>query len=354
MQVPPPSLLIIANCLSSWDGRRTYAEDFTARLGSAGLKVRRASSLVWKPARLTDMVLSALGARGSFDAAIVDVFSGQAFRWAEATTRAIRVMNRPFIIALRGGNLPQFASVHTVRVRRVFESASAVVSPSSYLRDAFCHWRPDITLIPNAIELSAYPSWVRRAARPHLVWLRSFHTMYNPSMAVGVLARLSNFHPEARLTMYGVDKGDGSLQQCERLAAELRVTARVRFAGVIPKTEVGRALSQADIFLNTTNVDNTPVSVIEAMACGLCVVSTNVGGVPHLVRDDVDAVLVKAGDTEAMAEAVLRILAQPDLCRRLSSAAQSSAQEFGWDSILPMWLDLVSKVAGRSLVTEAC
>jgi len=80
--------------------------------------------------------------------------------------------------------------------------------------------------------------------------------------------------------------------------------------------------------------------VIEAMACGLCVVSTDAGGVPFLVGDGREALLVRPGDADGMVEAVLRLLEDAPLCRRLSAAAREKAQEFGWESVLPLWMDL--------------
>jgi glycosyltransferase involved in cell wall biosynthesis len=119
----------------------------------------------------------------------------------------------------------------------------------------------------------------------------------------------------------------------------------VLLAGPLPKSEVPRALSQGDIFLNTTNVDNTPVGVIEAMACGLCVVSTNVGGIPFLVEDGLDGLLVPSDNVTAMAAAVKRIPREPRLAERLSRNARVKAEQFDWSVILPQWEELLIEVA---------
>ena len=338
-----PSVLLVSNFLSGWDGRRTYAEDLAARLEGAGLPVRRSSRLAFKPARLADMVLAAAGAKGGYELAVIDVYSGQAFFWAEAAARAARLAGKRIVLVLHGGRLPEFAARRERRVAALLAGADAVIAPSPYLQQAFRRLRPDIGVLPNAIDLRAYPCRVREQARPRLVWLRSFHQIYNPVMAIEVLARVRDRHRDATLTMYGPDK-DGTLALCRERAAGLGVADAVRFGGVVPKEQVGRALAEADIFLNTTNIDNTPVSVIEAMACGLCVVSTDAGGAPFLVRDGREALLVRTGDADGMAEAVLRLLEDAPLCRRLSAAAAEKARQFGWDSILPQWLDLLGSL----------
>jgi glycosyltransferase involved in cell wall biosynthesis len=342
--LPLPPLLLVGNFLSGWDGRRTYAEDLAGHLRTAGLMVLSSSRIAFRPARLADMALTALGMRGRYRIAIVEVYSGQAFLWAEAATRAAKAVSKKVVLALHGGGLPEFAARHPRRVGRLLRAADAVVAPSAYLRDGLRPFRSDIRLLPNAIDLSAYPFRLRREASARLVWLRAFHRIYDPEMAVRVLAELRRTHPEAVLSMYGVDK-DGSLGSARRLAEELGVAQSVRFPGVLPKQRVGEALAEADIFLNTARVDNMPVSVMEAMACGLCVVSTNVGGVPHLVRDGLNGLLVPAGRSTDMTDAVRRLLQDADLRSRLSQGARQWAEQFSWERILPQWLELLESLA---------
>jgi glycosyltransferase involved in cell wall biosynthesis len=92
-------------------------------------------------------------------------------------------------------------------------------------------------------------------------------------------------------------------------------------------------------------VDNTPVSVLEAMACGLCVVSTRVGGIPYLLQHGRDALLVPPNDPEAMAAAVRRVLTEPALAESLSHNARLKAEQFDWSAILPQWQALLASVA---------
>ncbi len=344
-------VLFVGNFLSGHDGRRTYSEDLAARLEAAGVPLLRASRRMWKPARLADMVGTALGARGAYGTAVVDVYSGQAFLWAEAAARAARTRRRRLVLALHGGGLPEFAARHGARVARLLEMADAVVAPSGYLREAMARCREDIEVIPNAIELERYPFRLRIHAAPRLVWLRSYHAIYNPAMAVEVLARVRERHPEARLTMYGADK-DGSLAQCREAAQRLGVAEAVEFRCATPKEQVGAALAEADVFLNTANVDNAPVSVVEAMACGLCVVSTGVGGLPYLVEDGVEGLLVKPGDADGMAEAVVRLLEEEGLSARLSAMGRRRAERHGWGAVLPRWLELLQANAGDGGVTR--
>jgi len=104
-------------------------------------------------------------------------------------------------------------------------------------------------------------------------------------------------------------------------------------------------MAKGDIFLNTTNVDNAPVTVLEAMASGLCVVSTNVGGIPYMLEDEQDALLVPPDDAEAMAAAVRRVLTEPRLAESLSRNARHKAERSDWAVVLPQWETLLAAVA---------
>jgi glycosyltransferase involved in cell wall biosynthesis len=143
------------------------------------------------------------------------------------------------------------------------------------------------------------------------------------------------------MTMVGRDKGDGTYQAARAVARELGVEDRIEFPGGVTKATVPGWLDRFDIFLNTTNVDNTPVSVMEAMACGLCVVSTNVGGLPYLLADGEDALLAEPGDAVSLARAVSRVLAEKGLSGRLSRNARKKVEQFDWSITIPQWETLL-------------
>ena len=339
------SLLIVGNFLSSAGGRRGVCEDLAARLRSAGWTVRTTSDQVRRVRRVASMLHSAWSWRHDYTISQVDVYSGSAFFWAAAVTWLLRRLGKPLLLSLHGGRLPEFSRRWPRLVRSVLASARAVTAPSGYLVREMKPYRPDVLLLPNPLDVAIYPFSVRSRPRPKLLWLRAFHETYNPSLAPAVLALLASDFPDVSLTMIGPDKGDGSLQKTVAEAARLGVSDRLRIIEGVPKERVGDALSDADIFLNTTNVDNTPVSVMEAMACGLCVVSTNVGGIPDLVDDGRDGILVPPADPAAMTNAVRRVLANTALAARLSGNARRKAELCDWSVLLPKWERLLREAA---------
>jgi glycosyltransferase involved in cell wall biosynthesis len=179
---------------------------------------------------------------------------------------------------------------------------------------------------------------------PKLVWLRSFHEIYDPVLAVDAAGRLAAEFPGLRLRMYGAER-DGTRAAALQAARSLGIEDRVEICGRIAKGDVSARLGEGDVFLNTARIDNTPVSVIEALACGLCVVSTDVGGIPYLLEHEVDALLVPPGNGAAMASAVRRLHADPALAERLSRNARAKAEQFDFNIVLPQWRALFRSLA---------
>ena len=340
-------VLIVGALLSSTVGIRSVSEDLIARLTAAGWNVLATSEKPGRIARLLDMVSTVLGRRRDYAAAHVEVFSGLAFIWAEAVCFLLRLLGKPYLLTLHGGSLPEFARRWPNRARRLLQSAKFVTTPSRYLFEHMSDYRSDLLIVPNPLHLDTYQFRHRIQPSPKLVWLRAFDRAYNPSLAPRVVRELAEEFPEVHLDMIGPDKRDGSAEEARRTISKLGISRRICLIGAIPKTEVSRYLNRGDVFLNTTNVDNAPVSVLEAMACGLCIVSTNVGGIPYLLEHEHDALLVPPDDREAMAAAVRRILISSRLAEKLSRNARKKAEQHDWLIILPQWERLFEAATDR-------
>jgi len=338
-------VLFVGNFLSRGGGRRAVCEELSERLVDSGWHILLTSSLRARLPRLVDMVSTALVRKDEYDLAHIDVFSDVAFFWAEALAFVLRSLRKPYVLTLRGGDLPAFAQRHRRRMRRLLESAAAVTAPSTYLGEALSDWRADIQVLPNAIDVTRYMFRHRTSPLPRLVWLRAFHAVYEPALGPETVALLRKDFPNVRLTMIGPDKGDGSFEETRRVAARLGVSDHVEFVAGVEKSAVPVALSRGDVFLNTSGVDNVPVSVLEAMASGLCVVSTNAGGLPDLLDDGTNALLVPVSSAPALAAATRRILTQSGLAGQISRRGREKVESMDWSVILPRWKCLFEAAA---------
>lgn len=342
-----PTVLLVGNFLSASRGTRSVCEDLALRLKAADWSIITTSFRPGRLARLLDFLFTIWRYRKQYHVAHVDVYSGPAFVWAELVCWALREVKKPYVLTLRGGNLPSFAQKTGERVTRLLQSSPIVTTPSAYLFEQMRPYHKELVLLPNPLDLEKYLYKHRTHPAPKLVWLRAFHHIYNPSLAVQVVAQLAQDFPDVQLVMMGPDKGDGSFEQMKGLALQLGVSDKLTCTGAVTKEEIPRLLNQGDIFLNTPRVDNTPVSVLEAMACGLCIVSTNVGGIPYLIKDEDDALLVPSGDADTMAQAIRRFLTEDGLAERLSKNARRNVEEFDWSSILPAWEKILMDLAAQ-------
>jgi len=290
------------------------------------------------------MLITILLKRKKYSIAHIDVFSGSAFIWAFLSAFLLQILKKKYILTLHGGNLPNFSKRRKKFIQYIFNNAGVITSPSYYLIANLSNFVQRIIYIPNAIEIRKYEYFEKKFPQSNIIWLRAFHYIYNPALVPKVMYLLKRDFQSIRVVMVGPDKKDGSLQNMVSLAKKLGVIERIEIIPGIPKSQVPSILKRENIFLNTTNIDNTPVSVIEAMACGLCIVSTNVGGIPYLLEDSFDALLVPPDDPEAMTAAIQRILTEPELAARLSANARKKAESFDWAIILPQWEKLFQEV----------
>ncbi len=231
-------------------------------------------------------------------------------------------------------------------VRRVMRRADAIVAPSRYL-SGLVEGIPGITgrirVIPNILAIEEYPYRHRREVQPRLLWMRTFHPIYHPEMAVDVLANLRQTHPVATLMMAGQEKG--LYAQVQEKARQMGLGDAISFPGFLGPEDKAREFGVHDIYLNTNHVDNMPVSVVEAAAFGLPIVATRVGGIPYLLSDDETALLTPDGDAEAMAVAVRRLLNEPGLAARLSANGRALAENCAWEQVKAQWEALFQELA---------
>ena len=317
---------------------QTTIETLGPLLENEGYKLIYASSKKNQLLRILDMLWTIWRNRNS-DYVIIDTYSTSSFWYALATSQLCRTLNLKYIPFLHGGNLPQRLERNPFFCNMIFNHSYTCLAPSNYLLEAFRnHGYSNLVYIPNAIDLGYYLNKERKQASPKLLWVRSFAEIYNPMMAVRVLKQLQNHYHEATLCMVGPDK-DSSLAKTQQLAADLGVS--VIFTGKLTKQEWATLAQEYDIFINTTHFDNMPVSVIEAMALGLAIVSTNVGGIPFLLKNQNEALLVGDNEVSEMVAAIQQLLDYPSLFKELTTNASQKAITFDWEIVKQQWFKIL-------------
>jgi L-malate glycosyltransferase len=341
--MPTPTICFVGPMIGMHPGCVTTQDEILAGLFcKAGYRVFSLSHKRGRLARLVDTVAGILRSQEDIDVFCISVYGGLSFVNEDIASLLATLFKRPVIFHLHGGALPDFLTRHPLWGARVLSRGKALIAPSQYLQRSIRAGSGPTSIIPNVVDLQGYTFRLRQRVRPRLLWMRTFHEIWNPRMALRVMGRLRNDGIDARLVMGGQDKG--MLGRLRAQAETMGIAGAVSFPGFLDAGAKVRYGDECDIFINTNRVDNTPVALIEAWAMGLPVVSTNVGGIPDLVRDGETGLLVDSDDDAAMAWKIKDLLQNVALARQLSESGRRKAETCSWENVRPQWEDLLVRV----------
>ena len=333
------NLLYIGNELEPRGGSPTSIDSLTPLLKKEGFEVKTSSAKENQLLRLSEMMTSIIRNKSWADVVLIDTYSTRNFWYALLTSELCNKLNLDYILLLHGGDLPGRLKNTPKLSASLFKKAKLNIAPSLYLFEEFQQAGfKNIEYIPNSIFLKDYTFKPRKKLKPKLLWVRAFAEIYNPILAIKVLEELLKEYPDARLCMVGPQK-DESFGECFNYAEKNKLP--VKFTGKLTKPEWTALSKDYDIFLNTTNVDNTPVSLIEAMALGCPIISTNVGGIPYLIKDQKTGLLVPAKNKSAMVDAISTLLKNQNLAESLSQNAHNQAEKFDWEIVQNEWKEVL-------------
>lgn len=250
-----------------------------------------------------------------------------------------RLRGRPVVINYRGGEADQFLNKSLAWIGPSLRCADAVIVPSGFLEAVFGKYGFATAVVPNIINLERFSAAAPESegAAPRILVARNLEPIYDNATALRAFAIVCASHPQAKLVV----AGSGPLRaELEQLAGELGVAHAVTFTGRVDNAGMAELYRGANMMLNPSLVDNMPNSVLEALASGVPVVSTNVGGVPYLVEDGKTALLVPPQAPQAMAAAMLRLVTEPALGARLREAGLSYVQQYTWTNVQPRLLQV--------------
>jgi glycosyltransferase involved in cell wall biosynthesis len=332
-----PRVLVITPCPSG--GLPTQGAALADHLRLAGFRTTLISRAQSSWGRLLDIAV-----RGSIlafwhDAVIISVYGRRGFVYESVAILAARWWRKRSIAFLHSGGMPAFVQQWRRWSKWILPLPDVVLVPHGFLAEALTKLGLRVDgILPNFIDLTRFPFRERAVLAPRFLYLRGMHSYYNPEMAIQALAVIQQRYPDACLTMVG-SEGQHSVL-CRDLVRTLQVR-HVHFMGRVPQEEIPRLAAQHDIHLHTNRIDNMPVSIIEMWACGLPIVGTSVGGMPYLIRDHQDGLLVPSEDYQAMAKTCLELLANAELANTLSRNGRARAEALTWERVQPLWINLL-------------
>ena len=249
-----------------------------------------------------------------------------------------RLWGRATILNYRSGEADDHLGTwKRTAVPTMRQFATRIVVPSGYLVKVFGAFGLDAEAISNFVPIEQLPYRRRENIAPRFLSNRNLEPLYNVACTVRAFALVQRRFPEASLVI----AGDGQERPAlEALVTDLRLS-HVSFVGRVSPSGMGALYDQADIYLNSPNIDNMPGSIIEAFACGVPVVSSNAGGIPFVVTNGKNGILVERNDHTAMAEAAMSLLADPAVALALADAARAECEaRYTWPHVRRAWESL--------------
>ena len=267
---------------------------------------------------------------------VVQVFSASYWSFVLAAVPAIlaaRSLAKRVVLHYHSGEADDHLARWGTLVHPWLRLTDEIVVPSEYLRGVFARHGYRARVIRNVVDTSCFRYRERAPLRPRLLSTRNLEPYYRVDNTLEAFALLRAQYPEATLTVAGYGREEGRLR---RLAASLGA-AGVRFVGRVEPRAMPDLCDQADVFVNSSVVDNQPVSVLEAFAAGLPAVSTGAGDIAAMVRDGETGLLVPPGDPAAMAKAVTSLLENPDRALLIARRARQEVEKYTWPRVRDAW-----------------
>jgi glycosyltransferase involved in cell wall biosynthesis len=275
---------------------------------------------------------------------VVHIMANSGWSWHLFSAPAIiiaRLFNKPVILNYRGGYAADFFEKSWWVVNLTMKRVQGIVVPSVFLQEVFARFDEKANIVPNVLDETLFykkaPDLTERNATegvPHLIVTRNLEAIYDVATAIKAFALVKAEFPQAILSVAGTGP---ERQKLAQLVSDLQLSDSVIFTGRLTPELMAQLYQQADVMLNASTVDNTPNSIIEALACATPVVSTDAGGIPKLVTHQHDALLVNIGDHQQMANETLTILRDSQVSAQLIDNGLATISQFFWPNV---WLKL--------------
>jgi len=277
---------------------------------------------------------------------IIHIFSASYFSFVLAPTPALlisRLFGKRTLLNYHSGE----AEDHLLRWHRtaipILKLADVLVVPSNYLVDVFARFKLRAISIPNVVDMQRFVFRPRLSLRPIFLTNRNFEANYNVACALRAFSLIQQQFPEASMIV----AGDGKQRAELTTMAQSLALNKLEFVGLVESGNMPQIYDAADIYLNSSVVDNMPLSIIEAFASGLPVVTTDAGGIPYFVTNEETALVVSKNDHRALAEAAIRLLEDPELAAGIIQTAHRECLKYDWPAVRALWLDLYQQLASR-------
>ena len=238
-------------------------------------------------------------------------------------------LKKKVVVTYHGGGAEQFFSRHPRLVKKYLCQTDANIVLSGFLGNVFDKFQIPYMVIPNIVELEEGRFCPRATIEPKFISIRTLSPLYNIECIIKAFKVVKKACPSARLTIVGDGPSRDSLEQFVRSESIQDVT----FVGRVDNARIYEYLNQSDIMLSAPRIDNMPVSVLEGFNAGLLVISSNVGGVPYMIEDEVNGLLFESNNSMALAEKMIWALSHQDESHNMIDNAKEAVKLYSWECV---------------------
>lgn len=267
---------------------------------------------------------------------VVQVFSSATTGYLIATLPPLfisKFFRKKVILNYHSGEAEEHIKNWKLTAKPTMKMFDKIVVPSQFLVDIFAKFDLRAEAIFNFVDTEKFKFRERKILRPIFLSNRNFEAHYNVSCIIRAFAEIQKKYPEAKLNVAGFGSEEEKLK---KLVAELKLK-NVNFLGKVPNEEMPKFYDEADIYLNSSIVDNMPLSLIEAFSAGIPVVSSNAGGIPYIVKNGETGVLVEKNDFHGLADEAIKILRDNDLAQKMIIQAKQEVEKYSTEKVLDSW-----------------
>jgi len=270
---------------------------------------------------------------------VLHVFSASYWSFLIAQAPAIlagRLFGKRVVLNYHSGEADDHLTHWGLRVHPWLHRVDEIVVPSDYLHEVFVRHGYSPRVIRNIVDVSHFRYRGRHPLRPRLLSVRNLEPLYCVENTLKAYAILKRNWPHAQLTVAGY----GSQEEPLRRWVAANQVKDVTFVGRTEPQDMPALYDSADIFLNSSVIDNQPVSILEAFAAGVHVISTPTGDIPAMVREGETGSIVPHHDPQAMADEIVRLLGDPARAGSMARRAREEVNRYTWPSVCQEWKKL--------------
>jgi glycosyltransferase involved in cell wall biosynthesis len=247
-----------------------------------------------------------------------------------------KILRIPYVVWGRGSDINQLNRFSRIKAKPILQNANAILALTENMRIKLKNiYNTEIYIVPNGIDLEEYKGSTtipdRKTGTKNILFVGSLRPVKGVQYLINSMKKIHEELPDARLILVG----DGEEREhLEALSIQLGLQKYVEFIGIVSHEKVKTFMQQADVFVLPSLSEGFPNVILEAMACGLPIIASHVGGIPDIITNDTNGYLVEVKDTNDMANKILLLLSDDALRKKISDNNRNLVKKYTWENVI--------------------